>query len=562
MPQVQQYAPNQIATPTTRGARASVQNVQPAIRPGQIESVVRAGLGIKQRIDKTAAEEALVKFERDKNDLFFNADSGYFNTQGRNAYDGAADTNTALEKLKTQYGGTLSGAALNMFDGAAANHITRASNDIGKHASNGLRSWETATRQAQVENTLENASLYWNDPDRMRVQQVLGEQSVLESAQQTGIGPEATNEKLQTFRSAFAANTIKAATVNSSANGKRALDKFGDRLEGPLKAQLGAIIEKKIRAENIKYIASSTVLTSTNLVRDYDNRSDIIEEVNKIKNAKLRKATMQESMARFSQKRQAESEQRADNYDAAETSLAATGSTKAFEASNPDAWDDLTQAQRSSLSTGLRDATSFSKFSDIMILPKKELAKVDLNDVAPLLNKSHREKVLSAVRVAKGIGTKVQKVDAQVGRTRGKQMSDAIVSLAGKSKAKFNDDDRDQMESFYSLVDDEVEYRESQKGSPLSSDEFTDLVSGLTRDAVTKGSFWGFTTTSIDNLGDMSVENQEINAALLRSVGSNVTSQSLFDVDADRLDLIEFMRENNIDITSANIIKAYEQARR
>jgi len=167
MPKVTQAQASQIAPTVVRQPRASAQVPTAAfgapITKGLVD-IAQAGLDIKQRIDTTAAEEALVSFEREKNDLFFNPKTGYFNTQGRNAFDSASVANTALDDLKKKFGKDLGDQARSMFDPAADQHITRARTDIGRHSSKGLQAWETATLGAQVENTLENASLYWNDP--------------------------------------------------------------------------------------------------------------------------------------------------------------------------------------------------------------------------------------------------------------------------------------------------------------------------------------------------------------------------------------------------------------
>ena len=82
MPKITQYQPNQVQTqvvdqPYAKSAPKGA--FEPHIARGVMD-IAQAGLDIKKRIDTTSAEEAALNFEREKNDIMFNADTGYFNT--------------------------------------------------------------------------------------------------------------------------------------------------------------------------------------------------------------------------------------------------------------------------------------------------------------------------------------------------------------------------------------------------------------------------------------------------------------------------------------------------
>lgn len=531
MPIVQAQG-DQVRTQLARQPRASA-NVHAAafgapITEGLVD-LAQAGLNINKRIDTTSAEEALVSFERDKNNLFFDPNTGYFNTQGRNAYDGAGVANSALEGLKKKYGTDLSPQARRMFDATADIHITRAGRDIGRHASKGLQTWETATLDAQTENTLENASLYWSDPDQMRVQRVIGEQSIIDSSKTTGIGPEATAEKLQNYRSVFASNAVTAATQSSAAEGQAMLDQQSNVLEGPDKVKLTSAIESKQKAEKTQSDAQAAVLTSTNLVSQFDNRSDIIAEVNKIEDPELRKKTMSESMLRFGQKRQAQSEERADAFERAESHVITGGSAETYKAEDPEGWNDLSPKQQRSITSGKAVVTDWNEFSRLMIMPKSELAKVDPTDHYSDLAPAERKTLISAVKSSKGTGTSSDKTDHQTGRTRGAQTTSAVNQLFGKP-SKLNKDKQEQVNAFYAVLDDEVNSRESVKGSKLTSEEYTNVLSGLTRSIVKEGLVFD-------------------------------TELDLTDIPADDVPVLsKFLRDNGVPVTSDNLIKAHIQA--
>jgi len=532
MPKVAQAQSDQVSLDVVRGPRASASVPVGAFGGDIVQGAVnlaQAGLNIKNRIDTTSAEEALVSFERDKNALFFNPENGYFNTQGRNAFDAAPVANTALDKLKKQHGDSLNEQARLAFDKAADAHITRGRADIGRHSSKGLQTWETATIEAQVENTIENASLYWSDPQSMRVQRVIGEQAIIDSSQTTGIGPEATAERLQTYRSTFASNAIAAATQSSSTEGQDQMDQMSDMLEGPDKVKLEKAIESKQKVEKTQGDAQAAVLTATNLVEQYDDRSDVQEQVNKIDDPELRKQTMTESMRLFSQKRQAESEARGDSFEAGESHIISGGSAETFKAEDPEGWERLSPKQQKSLESGKSVITDWTKFSALMTLPRAELAKIDPVEHFNTLAPAERKSLISAVKSANGTGSKTDKINHQTGRTRGAQTTAAVEQIFGK-KTKRNTVEQQQVDAFYAVVDDERIRREAEMDRNLTSEEYTGLLSDMTRSVVQEGFFFD-------------------------------TELDLADIPADDVTaLSKFLRDNNIPVTSDNLIKAHLQA--
>lgn len=541
MPRVAQYGEPQVQTNTVRQPRAdtsSGNNVfqsNARLAEGMV-SVVQAGAQIVQRIDTTSAEEALVAFERDKNSLFFNPENGYFNTQGKNAFDNATAANEALVKLKQQYGEGLNNNARSLFDKSADIHITKGSTDIARHSSKGLKAWEVATINSQVENTVENASLYWNQPEQLAVQNAVGRQAILDSAELEGIGPEATAERLQTYESSFAKTAISTAVSHSSEEGQSLFDKYDKRLEGPDKIKLQKEIAVKKNAEKIQAISQQAVVSGARLADQYDSREDIRNEVNTIENAELRSKTMNEAMRQFNLKRQAESEAQAESFDAAESHIYSGGSADTFQAEDPEGWERLSAKQKKSIETGKLVITDWNVYSDLMTLPREDLAKVNPADHISQLAPAERNKLISAVKSARGTGTSSERVDHQVGRTRNAQTTAAIEQILGK-KSKWNDKKRKQSDVFYELLDSEVKYRESLKDGQLSSQEFTDVLSDLSREVTIERSMFGVGFLAPD------------------------VEQDVTDIPPENVKLLsEFLRDNGIPVTIENLTKAQRQA--
>ena len=542
MPKVARYQQGQTRTQVTRGPQMSSQSgdavFQSNIGVGQaVEGLALAVVDVKNRIDTTSAEESLVQFEREKNDLFFNPESGYFNTQGKNAYDGVSNVSTALAELKKKYSKGLNPRAQGMFSSAADAHIMNSQKDIDRHASKGLKVWEVSTVKAQTENAIENASLYWNQPEQLGTYRELGRQAVIEAGNMEGVGAEAINENLQTYESSFAASAIEAATVSGAARGIDAMTAYGDRLEGPQKVKLQKMIDTKTEAEKIQEQSQRAIVVGARLADAFDDREEIRKEVNQIHDVEQRKKTMTEAMRQFNLKKQGEAEEQGVAFEGAEDHIYNGGSAETFKAENPEAWNKLSASQKKSLEsgggTGAGDAVLYT---DLVLLPKGELAKVNPTEHFHKLNKSQRDKLVTAVKSARNQSTPKQKMDVQVGRTRNAQVSSALEQLLGK-KSKWNDDDVNSANAMYDLLDGEIEHRESVKGSPLTSQEFTDVLSGLTREVVTQRNLFGVDYLAPDkdeSLADIPPENMRV--------------------------LSKFLRDNNVPVTAANLLKAQQQA--
>lgn len=529
MPKVATYSGQQVSTEISKGPRAG------SVAPGAfgadigrgIQSVGEAGLDIARRIDTTAAEEAAVNFEREKNELFFNPDTGYFNTQGKNAYDNAPAIQEELQKLKRKYSDTLSSpGALAAFDKVTTNQILRSNVDIQRHASKGIKAWEVATINAQVENTVENASLYYNDPKRLDVQRVLGRQSVIEAAEMQGIGAEATNEKLQTFESSFNAAAINAALQQSSTEGKDALEKYGRNLEGPDRLKIEKSIKVKEKAEKTEATSKQAVMMASELMDTYEDRADINEQLNTIEDVELRNKTRNELMWQFDQRVRAEQEERAQLFEDVENHVLKGKSPEAWIANNPEGWDKLSPNQKKIVLSGKDVTTNHGVLTELLLKPKDELAGVDPTEYFNVLAPSDRIKLTNAVKAARG-----QKEEDPVGRTRAGQTTAIMTQLFGKSYNKLSLSKQTTYNTIMNEFDNELKYRESQKGSLLTSQEYTAMLNDFTRKVVIEGTLWD----SEYDITGIPAEDMPV--------------------------LSKFLRDNRIPVTSDNLIKAYKQAK-
>lgn len=533
MPKIPEYNSPVVETQITSGALANPNAGAFGAELGGALRQVATGIDqFQQRVDATAAEDALVKFEREKNALFFDPEQGYFNSQGRDAYENAGSFAERLDKLRDDYATSLtSERARQEFTRVAEQHVTRGKADIMRHASKNLQAWEVATINAQVENTLENAVAYWNDHERLAVQRELGRQSILDAAALEGIDGDALRERLETYESSFAKSAISAAIAHGAEPGRAALDRYGDRLEGPDRLAMDGALAKREQQERTQAQSQMAVLTATRLVKQYGDldgaRTYMLEEVNKIEDPALRRETMREMDYQWQQKQNAESEYRASTFETAESFIHNGGSVEAFKAANPDGWERLSTKQKRILESGANVVTNEVLLADLLLLDDDKLAHVNPNDYIHELDSAARAKLTSAVRSARS-----GSIENSVTRGRVEQTNAIIRQIYGAAPTGgYKGKKLEAINSFHKMVNDEVAYRQELKGAKLTSEEYTDVLNGMTRKLVRERRI----------LWDQTLD--------------------LTDIPHEHLDaLSDHLRELGVPVTADNLIRAYEQA--
>tara|TARA_R110000787_G_C13443394_1_gene446752 strand:- start:31442 stop:33091 length:1650 start_codon:yes stop_codon:yes gene_type:complete len=545
MPKVEQYGLAKVETaiaskPRARNAPASSFGLNYAADAAS--SVGNDLIEMQQRIDTTAAEEAAVLFERDKNKLFFDPDEGYFNTQGRNAYDGAKDVSTALGELQKQHGASLSSEqSKRMFNRVAQQHVTSGNSSIMRHASSGFNAWEVATMKSQVENTIENAVLSWNDAEGLKVQESLGEQAIIDINNKMGLDGDAMRESLETYRSSFASAAITAATAKSAAAGEDLLERLGKRLEGPDKLKIEAAIVTKKKAEKTSVDASTAINLASSLHRDNLSRTEALDaaeaQLSGEDQAELRKSTRIEIDRLYRQDSTAEKESKADNYQYAENKILKENiSVAAYMQVDSESWNNLTDAQQTKLRAGKKVVTNQAVFNSILAMPPDEQAKLDWTKYTAKLSTTDLSKVRSTIDDAKE-----GKHNTYL-RTKSSVMSGAAERLFGK-----NDDDK--VNEFYAAMQNGVELAEDSKGAKLTPVELETLVNTTTNKFVVEDSTLWFDknyTAKNTPIADL----MAMNTVAATLGGSNKVKGYIADI---RSNLIE----NDIPVTAENILKAY-----
>jgi Holliday junction resolvasome RuvABC endonuclease subunit len=548
-----------------------------AINPGAVgNAMTNLGTGItrlaaaaaamQERVNTTAAEEALVNFEREKNNAFFDPDNGYFNTQGKVAYDKAKETRESLVELQNRYSESLeSPQAREMFDRAATQHLTRAETEIMRHASNQYSAWEQRVIGARVENSLDNASRYWNDPEQLATNFELGRQSIIDMAYARGDISQANEqdlidmgvipgeksdrtpeqiaqiqqeqseslrivtEEVHNFDSKFAMNAIESAINTSAAAGQTMLADMSSLLETRDLINIQTKIDQKTVAETTQRNAAAAITISNSLVSQYGDEPNaqqlINAEVNAIEDTDLQERVRRESRYQLGLKMQADSEARGQYFIGAEAALMTGSSIDQWIAGNADQWHAMEPNQQKVLLAGPVTQTNFNVLSDLLLKPASELARINPPDYFTHLAEGDRMRLINAVEAAR-----TGSPESQIGRTITQQITSSVEQIFGEPNKRNNEESK-QVDAFYATVTAEMAYRSSQLQRPLTSEEVTSMLSDMTREVIIEKRWWPDTTMTMADIPA-----------------------------ADMQPLSDFLRQSGYPVTSENLIRAYRQA--
>lgn len=473
----------------------------------------QTGLDVMKQLDTTAAEEAMVNFERAKNDIFFNPESGYFNSQGKSAVEGAQPTQKMLQDLYRQHSGNLkSTQARQMFERAAQVRIARDEHTILQHATKGRKVYESATLQALQENALENGALYWNNDDELTVARVSGRQAVIDQAEVEGLDGQVLAERLQTFESVFAKTAISAAIdTKDIARAGKLLERYNNSLEGPDKL----VVQKALAAETDKQDILSKV---DSIYRPGRPLHEMLPEARMEQDPDKRKEIERLVSNMYTADEKAREERISRTYN--DTALQLEQGRLTYTDIKQQQLEELSPSQRANLKkieddrvSGKGSSTDWAVYNSLMMLPDEELKKIDPADYFTHLAQGERQKLITAVRSAKD-GT-VDK-DKTFGRTQATALSQTVDQLFGK-KAK-----PEQVNAFNRLVREQAEFE-----GVKTMVQFEELLGRMTTKVVKERAFW---FDSEVTLKDIPTDYQTDLAAELRRAGKPVTPAAMYEL--------------------------------
>ena len=439
-------------------------------------------------VDQTTAEDALVQFEREKNSLMFDPESGYFNSKGRVAMDGASVANNSMLELQKKYVESLDNEqSRQLFTKASDVHITRSQQSVLRHAADNKRVYEIAVQSDRQENAIEGGVLHWNNNEEMNFHEELGVDSIHLQSEITGVDP---TEKLQTFRSTFALGAIDAAVqAGDVARAEELRDKAvnSKRLEGP----------DVVRANKLIKLETDKQYTMSETDRIYNSgqsRAKMLEDARKEEDASRRKEIERNLINQLNADKLAHEEQQRETYDALWKEFTNTNSNMRYndlsqqdiELLSPVQLGNLKEAEKRRMS-GADVPDNHITMTRLRALPRTEQAKLQPADYQSELSQRQIKQLESLVNDARKGGGETLRSNARV-------LESGITTLLGRKPKPKSLSDTVLVNAFGTLVEDEVAALEATKptGQSVTPQEMTEIVNRMSRSFTEEDAYLGF----------------------------------------------------------------------
>lgn len=238
----------------------------------------KARAAVDKQRSEADAENAVLSYEKQKRNLFYNQDGGYFNTMGKTAYDQAPTIETSLSDIQRLTGEKLTPEAAAIYNRITQSDLVRAGQSISQHAAKGNHQYTIATKDAVIEDSLEKANLYWGDDfdkvnkDGKKVSSdftialVQGEEALIERLMLQGITDgKLYQESLDDYYSGMYASKISGALNDGSpdalATAEADMISFGDDITPDTRVKL---VQELDRQKDILYIDQSVTAIRDN----------------------------------------------------------------------------------------------------------------------------------------------------------------------------------------------------------------------------------------------------------------------------------------------------------
>lgn len=217
---------------------------------------------------KTAANEALSAFQSSKRDMLFHRDDAYFRQSGRAAYDGFSKLQPMLEEERQRMGANLPEAARRLYDQFSMRDLSGDLDAAARHAASEREKWRDGVTASTANNSMGEASQYWNDPVKRDGALTAGRNAIIDRATERGWGLDdpRTQAQLREYDSKSTAAVIKRMAQDDPMAAKR----FFDEHQGKLAPEEYGTVAKLVESQSKKYQVDSELARIKGQGRTFD----------------------------------------------------------------------------------------------------------------------------------------------------------------------------------------------------------------------------------------------------------------------------------------------------
>lgn len=196
-------------------------------------TLVDQGREFVDDIATTQATEALNKFKEEVRTRLWDPESGYFNSEGKQAYVNYEETIQSLQDLKQKYIQNLSVLAQSKFEEAASAELDNAILNIKQHAVQGQEVWQEKESELAIQGIIQDASTLGTNPEMLAVKMQAGMGMIVDRANENGWGQDVAQEQIDIFKSNYLSSAVRGLLAMGNVEEAKALfEQHKDDIQG------------------------------------------------------------------------------------------------------------------------------------------------------------------------------------------------------------------------------------------------------------------------------------------------------------------------------------------
>ena len=358
-------------------------------------------------------------------------DPGFYSTRGEVTVNAAPDAKKRMEDLQRDLSARAAGnpQVQKMYAKSSRARIARETANIDRHTLKQTQVANQAASEARMGEAIEDGVAY-NDPEILARSAGIIQMEIADQTERLGWSPEVAQAEQEKALTALYRNAIYQATRQGDvATAKQLLDTYGAQMDGTIRAEATAFVEKA--AMDIDVIDEVDSYLASDLTE-----KEAMARASSEDNPDKRKALRREVTGRYAQKRRFEDEERKAIREEAYDAVQGTGDSgpvalSAWARENPDKYRkldgaDVTRLERAELKRMEGDmfapVTDGKTFTDLAKMPTSELAEVNLAEKMQDLTKSEFARAQTLVKGAQ------QSIERATNSSAGYRLADQVLN--------------------------------------------------------------------------------------------------------------------------------------
>lgn len=222
------------------------------------DMLAQHAMQMQQLNNEAATKQAYIDFSQQMRTTLFDPKTGYYALQGKDAVDAYQPTIDKLQQLRqTVVDNLANDQQRRMFQDVALRRTEVELDGMARHAAGQQRAWQDQTSDGVVQDNLNDAAAYYNDPKRFGLAVITGQQEISNHAAQVGMPPEQEQAKRAAFTSAAWKARVERMAINDPVGAQNIYQQNMEQMTGTDQSLVERQLKPLVDAVQTRNIATT-----------------------------------------------------------------------------------------------------------------------------------------------------------------------------------------------------------------------------------------------------------------------------------------------------------------